>query len=252
MKLRQFYIALISVFLSILLLSMIWELWAEDIVISFLFPNDYEPESLYERIEYIITISTFSFLSLIIPGLLGRAAIIKQKELQDEVARHAEEDYLTGIHNRRKITSVLQDEVNRAKRYQKTFSIILIDIDHFKQTNDTYGHHAGDKLIIEIANIIKQTIRLADIAGRWGGEEFLVLCPETGLAGTSLLAEKMRNKIETTNFGEIGQKTASFGVTTFESNENIESIIQRADTALYSAKRAGRNRVEVTNPGQGL
>ncbi len=248
MKLRQYYIVLLTVFLTVLLLSVIWEFWAEDLIISTMFPDKYQHESVYERLEYVVTVSVFVLLSLIIPGRLIHSSIIKQQQLHNIITRHAEEDYLTGLANRRKISELLQDEINRARRYQKTFSIILIDIDYFKHTNDTFGHRSGDNLLIDITGIIGKTTRLPDMVGRWGGEEFVVICPETDLTGASCLAEKIREKIENNMFGEIGHKTASFGVTCYNNNENIENIIQRADMALYSAKRAGRNKVEIAKP----
>jgi diguanylate cyclase (GGDEF)-like protein len=129
----------------------------------------------------------------------------------------------------------------RSRRYNSTFTIIILDIDNFKKANDTFGHNIGDKLLVEIANIIRQTIRESDIASRWGGEEFLVFCPQTGSDGAFALAEKLRTNIEKHEFEKVGYKTASFGVAQIEHGDSFEEMISRADKALYAAKNSGKN-----------
>jgi diguanylate cyclase (GGDEF)-like protein len=139
---------------------------------------------------------------------------------------------------------VLTTEISRSIRYNRIFSIILIDIDDFKATNDTFGHNAGDTLLKEIADNIHATVRDTDFTGRWGGEEFLVICPETDVNGAMSLAEKIRSVIESNDFTNAVTKTASFGVTTYLDDKDINSLIKRADDALYTAKKNGKNRVE--------
>lgn len=154
-------------------------------------------------------------------------------------------DRLTGLFNRQKLDDVLETEVARAKRYSHPLSIILFDIDHFKSVNDQHGHLVGDRVLVKMAEIMQGSVRSVDIAGRWGGEEFVVICPETDKAGANGLAEKIRASIEKTAFPVVGAKTASFGVAEFGPDETITSAIHRADEALYAAKNLGRNRIEL-------
>lgn len=170
----------------------------------------------------------------------------RTKELQDrnlELKLLSITDKLTGTYNRIKIDECLEIEAKRYNRYDHEFGIIIIDIDFFKKVNDTYGHQAGDKVLQEFANLIKDNIRKTDVLGRWGGEEFVVICIEIDKQNLLLLAEKLRNKIQEYDFYKAGRKTASFGVTMYKKNEKIENFINRADTALYEAKKTGRNKV---------
>lgn len=121
---------------------------------------------------------------------------------------------------------------------------MIIDVDYFKKVNDTFGHQVGDTTLIEVANILKTNTRETDIVGRWGGEEFVIICPNTNLDGIKILASNIREKIEKHQFPVIGNKTASFGATIYQENDNLENLIARADSALYNAKNNGRNRVE--------
>lgn len=153
-------------------------------------------------------------------------------------------DKLTGLFNRLKLDEALNDEFNRSNRFKSIFGIIIIDIDYFKKINDTYGHQVGDQVLIQFAKILKENIRKIDILGRWGGEEFMIICPETDFQGTIKLAQSLRKIISKYNFPNIGNFSASFGVSIYDGDENIDKIIARADNALYKAKANGRNRVE--------
>ena len=153
-------------------------------------------------------------------------------------------DKLTNLFNRVKLDEVLDLELQRSKRYNHTFGVILIDIDYFKSVNDNYGHQVGDQVLQEIAKILKEHTRNLDIVGRWGGEEFLIICPETDYDGIIKLSETLRNLIEIHDFSIVKKKTASFGVSIYNNDENVETIIKRADDALYKAKENGRNRIE--------
>jgi diguanylate cyclase (GGDEF)-like protein/PAS domain S-box-containing protein len=152
-------------------------------------------------------------------------------------------DSLTETHNRRKLDQLLEQQAQRYKRADEEFAIIIIDIDHFKQINDVYGHQTGDKVLIDVANSLKETGRQIDEVGRWGGEEFLVICPLTDLKGALKLAEKLRTAIATQAFLPDKQITASFGVAQYHSEEATNHLVHRADLALYDAKSQGRNRV---------
>jgi len=153
---------------------------------------------------------------------------------------------LTGVYNRHKLEESFEHELLRASRYKRTFSIILLDIDLFKAVNDTYGHQVGDDILIKVAELVQENIRSSDVLGRWGGEEFLIICPETDLTGAGTLADQVRHAIATYDFPVVGKKTASFGVACSNENESKESIIKRADDALYEAKNAGRDLVKLS------
>ena len=152
-------------------------------------------------------------------------------------------DALTGLSNRVRLDEALQNEMHRTQRYGNTFSIIILDIDHFKRVNDTHGHLAGDAVLKKIAGVLAANLRQTDTAGRWGGEEFLILLPHQGRPTARALAEKLRTAIESTAFPGIGRITSSFGVAAYAAQDSVESLVKRADAALYAAKRSGRNRV---------
>ncbi len=154
-------------------------------------------------------------------------------------------DKLTGLYNRQKLDQALIDEFKRVERYDQDLSLIILDIDHFKSVNDTYGHLAGDRILIEISKILIQDNRKTDIIGRWGGEEFMILLPNTNETAALCVAEKIRLAIELAVFPEVGQITSSFGVTSYVLEDCIENLIYRADKALYKAKYHGRNQVQV-------
>jgi len=166
----------------------------------------------------------------------------KNKLLEELAIR----DKLTKLYNRVKLDDVFENELNRSNRYDASFSIILIDIDFFKLVNDNYGHQVGDNILIEFANILKFSIRDVDILGRWGGEEFLIICPDTDSHGAITLAEHIRVKIDNFSFHIVNKKTASFGVSSFIQNDTQETILSRADNGLYKAKESGRNQVVYT------
>ena len=153
-------------------------------------------------------------------------------------------DKLTGLFNRLKLDESLNDEFNRSNRFKRSFGIIIIDIDYFKRINDTYGHQVGDQVLIQFANILKENIRKIDILWRWGGEEFMIICPETDFQGTIKLAQSLREIISKYDFPTIGNFSASFGVSIYDGEGNIDNVIARADSALYQAKENGKNRVE--------
>lgn len=165
------------------------------------------------------------------------------KETQSKLQQLAITDKLTSLYNRNKLDDALDLEVHRTIRYKTPLGVILLDIDHFKNVNDTYGHQIGDQVLIEIASIIKSHSRDIDIVGRWGGEEFLIICPQTNLEGTKTVAEKIQKEVENFHFVENIHKTASFGVSEYRKNDQIKDIVSRADKALYLAKNEGRNQV---------
>lgn len=154
-------------------------------------------------------------------------------------------DKLTQLYNRLKIDEIFAMKLASAGRYNTPFSIIIIDLDHFKLVNDIWGHQAGDDVLKEFAALLKNNVRETDIVGRWGGEEFLILSSDTDLDGATQLSEKLRGMISSFKFSFAGHKTGSFGVSTYHAGDDEKSMIKRADEALYRAKESGRNRVEV-------
>lgn len=158
-------------------------------------------------------------------------------------------DQLTGVFNRLKLHTLLCAEIERCKRYGTELSLLMIDVDHFKQINDTHGHPAGDSVLAEIADLLRQHSRINDAPGRWGGEEFLVLCPATQLDGAAALAESLRDRVAQHAFHIATQinirVTISIGITQYQPGDTLESLMERVDAALYQAKTAGRNRVVV-------
>lgn len=152
-------------------------------------------------------------------------------------------DRLTQVYNRAKLDDEFSHEIKRAKRYQQPLAVIMLDIDHFKSVNDEYGHLVGDSVLKEMAKILRTNIRNTDIPGRWGGEEFLILCPETTLEGAVTLAENLRQKISSFSFDTVGHKTVSMGVSLYRKGESEDELVKRADDAMYQAKGSGRNQV---------
>ncbi|WP_415901647.1 GGDEF domain-containing protein [Neptuniibacter sp. QD29_5] len=166
-------------------------------------------------------------------------------EATDEISKLAVTDQLTGLHNRRKLDDAMLFEIERVKRYQKPLSVIMCDLDHFKMINDTYGHKTGDDVIVATAHLIKKGVRASDIVGRWGGEEFLIICPHSDQQGATVLAEKIRLDIGAYEGEPNLVITASFGVAEYISGEDSQAFLCRADKALYIAKSEGRNQVRV-------
>ena len=182
-------------------------------------------------------------------------------ELEDIVAARTEElveknrllevlsvtDKLTGLYNRRKLDELLEEEIIRAQRYRVELSVIMLDIDHFKRVNDTHGHGAGDEVLIEVAGFLRRQTRDADVLGRLGGEEFLVVCPHSSAAASLGAAMKLCEAMAAHRFPIVGQVTSRFGVASCRPDDTTASLLARADAALYRAKGAGRNRVELEN-----
>ncbi len=166
------------------------------------------------------------------------------ERLNNQLQKISVTDGLTQLFNRRKIDEILYYENERFMRYGHPFSIILLDIDKFKNINDGYGHHVGDQVLIELSQLLKASIRKVDIVGRWGGEEFMIICPDTNLKQASTLAETIRVVVEAKRFGQIKSVTSSFGVAQMERSSDIETLIKRVDGLLYKAKDAGRNTVK--------
>ncbi len=170
--------------------------------------------------------------------------------LYEETLLLAQRDGLTGLVNRRYLMECLQKEIDRANRYQTSLSVIIIDLDKFKSFNDMYGHLKGDDLLRAFSTMVKSTIRTTDIAGRYGGEEFCIVLPNTSIKGVKVIAEGIRKSMEMVKIsvGDNQQpagRTVSIGAAEFSSGESMEHLLSTADAALYRAKEGGRNRVEL-------
>jgi diguanylate cyclase (GGDEF)-like protein/PAS domain S-box-containing protein len=167
------------------------------------------------------------------------------KRLNELLEHRATTDALTDICNRLKFSELLIQEMREFRRYGHQFSLIMFDIDNFKKINDREGHQAGDSVLRELARLVKGNIRAADIFGRWGGEEFMILSTHTSLDETKRLAQKLRELVEAHRFDCSQTITCSFGVTQCIDQDTFESFTNRADMAMYRAKAEGRNRVNV-------
>ena len=172
-------------------------------------------------------------------------AIVRDFTDQRQAEKMADTDPLTNIYNRRKFSKLLEQEIKRVERYDRALSIVMLDIDHFKRVNDTYGHDTGDYVLRRITEIIKENVRITDTLARYGGEEFVIILPETDVRGASRLIERMRKTIEKTSLDSVGIITISAGIAVYMGGDNCKSMITRADKALYLAKEEGRNRVRV-------
>ena len=157
-------------------------------------------------------------------------------------------DKLTGLYNRHKFYQIASQELQRSMRHERPLALILFDIDHFKKINDTYGHDVGDYVLKTIAKILRKNMRRYDYAFRWGGEEFIVLAPETDAKGAMKLADKIRRLIASHPFDKAGNVTVSLGVSVYMpgSNVTIDDVIKKADNALYISKKEGRNRATLS------
>ncbi len=185
------------------------------------------------RIFYIIL--GMNILSAVIVILLVYLYIKKRLEYESS------HDLLTDIYNKRSFERIIEYTVEHARRYNRPLSLILFDIDHFKNINDMYGHKTGDKVLEKLAALIKNSIRKCDTFFRVGGEEFAIICGETTAEDAFKLAEKLRKIVENNNFDDVGRVTISLGIAEMQKGCSIEELYRNADVAMYFAKRNGRN-----------
>jgi len=202
------------------------------------------------------------FVILLMTSSLILAMLIRQKSLKEknrELERLSETDKLTKLSNRRKLDQYLQHYIDRFERYDESFSVAMIDIDRFKMFNDQFGHLVGDKVLIAVANLLEQNSRKIDIIGRWGGEEFLIICPNTDIQAVEILAHSLCKTIAEDPFKGILSSqseqskrptnnssllTISVGIAQIMVKESLDDVVDRADKALLRAKKAGRNQIK--------
>nr|WP_246187452.1 sensor domain-containing diguanylate cyclase [Moorella glycerini] len=167
--------------------------------------------------------------------------ISERKYLEEELYRLSITDPLTGAYNRRYFLEMLAREIERTRRTGLPFALIMFDLDHFKSINDRFGHAAGDRVLKSLVAAFKERLRKTDCLARWGGEEFVILLPDTTAEGAAGLAEELRRRLSQMEIPGVGQVTASFGVTGYYTGDTVDTITQRVDSMLYRAKENGRN-----------
>tara|TARA_R110000822_G_scaffold8772_4_gene34600 strand:- start:8314 stop:9483 length:1170 start_codon:yes stop_codon:yes gene_type:complete len=203
---------------------------------------------LIQSFAFILVLAEVALIGGFISGLRGKLRL-RNHELKNAMARIQELvniDELTGIYNRRRIFQVLSEESNRYQRAPGAFSLGILDVDFFKHINDSHGHQAGDEILRKLASCVSDGLRVIDSFGRYGGEEFLLILPQTTLAGAQVKAERIRASIEALRFESLPEGirvTVSIGLAEFQAGETTDDTLARADKALYQAKEAGRNRV---------
>ena len=198
-------------------------------------------------IDRTIIIRVFFYLSIGLEGLLFTMGIIEtvktQKQVHEELEVRVVTDVLTGLKNRYYCDVHVKNEFFGSEATDRIISMLIIDIDHFKNVNDTYGHDIGDKILSEVSEILASSVRSTDVVMRWGGEEFAILLPEVRLFDAITIANKINRKVQANTFSTVNRLTVSIGVAQKQKGESFESLYKRADTALYSAKEHGRNTV---------
>jgi diguanylate cyclase (GGDEF)-like protein len=194
------------------------------------YPIQDEQENVISCIEYMIDIT-------------------ERRQLEQQLQRLAETDPLTGTANRRRFYDMLTMEISRAQRHGRQLSVLMLDIDRFKEINDTNGHDAGDRILSNLVALLGGVLRTSDLLGRSGGDEFLILAPEIGLTQARMLAEKLLVAVrEGLHDPQAGRVTVSIGIASFLAGDSADDLVKRADQALYHSKQLGRNRSEVSEP----
>jgi len=219
--------------------------------------NVFRPQDILLKIEIFhwlalaIVLISVSFIGGNISALRHDLAV-SRKKLQaslETIQEMAIRDDLTGFFNRRHLMELLETENNRSIRSGSVFSLAMVDLDKFKNVNDSFGHQAGDNALKTFSSVIRTVLRKTDICGRYGGEEFLVVLTQTDLNEAKIFAERIRSRVEDSmalDFGQNTKVTVSIGLAEHQKNEDVEKTIFRADDAMYKAKKNGRNRVEVS------
>jgi diguanylate cyclase (GGDEF)-like protein len=203
-----------------------------------LFKTDAQFQSvLMLQLFIIVTISSVFILS----------ALIHEKEnILAQLKKNYDFDSLTKIYNRQYFERQVKEEIERHARYDSTFCVIMYDIDFFKAVNDTFGHLVGDEVLVNLSAIVATEIRDIDTLARWGGEEFIILMPQTKLEGAKIIAERIRQQVEQANLLPKGKLTISLGLIEYSDQDDSKSYLKRLDDALYDAKDNGRNRLKYT------
>jgi len=217
--------------------------------------NLYLADMVYGLISMFIFMTMCWFLVHIIDNEIERSSDLEAarmtsvlyfeelEKLSSKLEGMAITDKLTGILNRRKFLEIINEEIQKCNRYRMPLALLMLDIDHFKEVNDQYGHAIGDQVLVELVNEVSRNLRLTDSFFRWGGEEFIIVMTECDFQMAYGLSEKIRKCIETHNFENVDQVTISIGVVAYEQGESIEAVMMRLDKNVYKAKNNGRNQV---------
>jgi diguanylate cyclase (GGDEF)-like protein len=209
-------------------------------------------ESIFSIVEFgeMIVI----FVPILLVGYVTTLLAADIQYAREELILLSDTDEMTGLKNRRAFKSELSNEVKKGARYKRPFSLMMLDADNLKQVNDQYGHGIGDKLIVTLARTIQESLRSTDVLARYGGDEFIVMLPETSANRAIEVAERIRLGVENTSFSADGDRvssTLSIGISCFpDDSGDSEDIINRADQALYESKRKGRNTVSYLPPSE--
>ena len=210
--------------------------------------GDWTFESYLRFVIASLILINITFINRISESNTSKILKVKDQKEQEYIKKLEDLsslDSLTKLYNRRKIDEILDNELSRSERHNRPLVVSIFDIDDFKNVNDIYGHIVGDKVLIELAQLIKASTRKSDYFGRWGGEEFILIFPETTIDQATALVEKLRNIISSHPFLDAKNITCSFGITQMEKYDTITTIINKADKGLYEAKNSGKNCVKV-------
>lgn len=192
-------------------------------------------------VAYVVTVVALSFFASL------QRALAAWRATAQEMHTLAHTDALTGLANRRAAQEVLGREVARAARYQRELALLMLDLDRFKVLNDRHGHPVGDRVLVALAERLRAHVRASDLIARWGGEEFVVVAPETSAAQAQRLAEQLRAHVQRDPFLDGHRITISLGVASYREGDDVEALVARSDAALYRAKAGGRNRVAIVD-----
>jgi diguanylate cyclase (GGDEF)-like protein len=233
---RNAIIASVLFYLSLVCSTILYEVmrYAPDFVLN----------NLYPAIKNICFAQPIYILMVLGIAVLKEQIIEVNTEATDMTIA-ATTDYLTGISNRRFAAQSLDNFLNLAKIDNLTLTIFVVDIDHFKKINDSYGHDIGDRVLINIANFLRHNLRDSDLLGRWGGEEFILILQKTDLRTACNLAERLYKQNSQLIHEQVGQVTFSIGIATSKADDTTDSLFKRTDAALYKAKQTGRNHFKV-------
>ncbi len=211
-------------------------------------PSSIESHRKNEAYLRVIEAGLLALAALMILTLVLARPLLRTFRWTEEQASEARIDALTGLANRRALEEILAAEISRAQRFAHQLAIVLLDLDRFKEINDSFGHAAGDVMLRAVSRLLTSLARQGDTVARWGGEEFVVVLPETDLEGAQRFAERLRRTIEAHSVGDM-QTSASCGVATMLPEDSVEELLGAADQALYQAKANGRNRTETAVRG---
>ncbi|MDW7649880.1 MAG: GGDEF domain-containing protein [Bacillota bacterium] len=201
--------------------------------------------------EFHVLLAAYYALFMVFIWFAGILAE-KFKRQEEKLKRESLTDELTGVFNHRFFYRCLEKETDRSRRYKQPLSLVIVDLDNFKKYNDTWGHLQGDRALVAVAKIMKDTVRNADTLARYGGEEFAIILPQTDLVQAKRVCERIREAMASTTIaspdGDTGPLTASFGVSSYEKNMTGKQLVDEADRVLYFAKSSGKNLVTAIKP----